>query len=469
VPSDDHHATTTTLDHLRMTPEPPLSTLRCPHCRTAFDYQDRPSRHLPGRQFGLLDCGRHTYPVIDGIPVIRHGRVPVQDHTTGTVEAPGPTVDYLVGHVRGGDGLKALVSLLAFAPELPWPLPRVPVVRDLLTAGPAKAIGLRVRHRTVRRMLAVNPNDQTAQDWMELFYLRSHGIEREQFAYFFHRFAQPRTLAALALIGALPADDPRPVLDLACGFGHLAHAMGHPVVGTDRNYFQLWTARHWVAPGNFYVCADAADPLPFADDTFAAALCADAFHLLPDKQFVIDELRRCAPDGPTVIARAGNSLVEPNEGSELSPKQYVDLLGDTPYLLFGDQELIDGYLTNSVPMGTTDGDAMRATKWVTVVAGEVAMPRPRPDGGWPHASGTLAVNPVYTRIPREKGEYLLFGFPTPWYAFENHTMLDYHVPALTVDTTTMREVSTGQHTPAVEELVRRFAVIGLPRRYARNG
>ncbi|MBA8924629.1 SAM-dependent methyltransferase/uncharacterized protein YbaR (Trm112 family) [Kutzneria viridogrisea] len=447
----------------------PHHSLRCPHCRTPLHHTPVPCPALPGRPFGTLDCGTHSYPVIDGIPVIRHGRVPVQDHTTDTVEVPGPTVATLLADVRAGRGHRALVRLLAFDPELPWPLPRVPVLRTALTTGPALPLARWHRRRTVRRLLTEDTASQTAQDWMQLFYLRSRGIDREQYTYFFHRFAQPRTLAALALLGTLPQHDPRPVLDLACGFGHLTHAIGHrghEVLGTDRNYFQLWVARHFLAPKAQFVCADAADPLPFAEGAFSAALCADAFHLLPGKQHLVGELRRTTPDGPLLITRTGNALVQPNEGRELSPTGYTDLLGDLHHQVFDDQELISAYLANTAPRPLDQADTR---KWITILATPrpVTAPRPRPDGHWPHAAGTLTVNPVYHRTPTGTGEQLLFQFPSCWYAFENHAMLDYHLPATTVDAATLADLDAGRGQAAVRELISGFAVIGVPDRYAR--
>ncbi|GAA3989302.1 hypothetical protein GCM10022247_04810 [Allokutzneria multivorans] len=444
-------------------------SLLCPLCAQPLSFRETGSAS-PG--FGLVECGRHTYPVLDGIPVIRHGRVPVQEHTTGLEEVPGPAVTELVDLVRAGRGDEALVRLLAFPPRLTFRRRPVPGGRRLLGLPLLRTLALAARRRTVRRLLAEDRTSQTAEQWMRLFYERSQGIDGELLAYFLYRFGQPRHVAALAALTVLP-EDGRPVLDLACGFGHLAHSLPGPgrVVGVDRNFFQLWVARHFIAPDAEFVCADAGDPLPFGDGTFSAALCSDAFHLLPDKQLCLREFRRCAPDGPLLLTRVGNRLVEPNEGDELAPDEYLRLVDDLQHVLVDEQELVRSYLENTPAKVDPAGADSRHTKWLTLIAAAqpVQLPPPRPEGTWPHAAAELAVNPLY-RARSENGRHeLTFQFPSVWYAFENAAMLGYHAPARTVREETLAAVHRGELTPEVADLVERFVVIGLPPRYLEPG
>jgi SAM-dependent methyltransferase len=364
-----------------------MPILQCPQCRRPLDGD--------AVSFGLLSCGTHTYPVIDGIPVLRHGRVAVQHHTTSEEEVSGPTVAELVELVRAGRGREALVRLLAFPPDLP-----IRGANRFAVPGLA-AFGVRLRRRTVRQMLGEHRERYSAKDWLELFYLRSRGVDQELMGYFLCRFGQPRHLAALACLQVLPDDD-RPVLDLACGFGHLAHTMlqwprSRPVIGVDRNFFQLWVAKHYVAPDAMFVCADASDGLPFRDDTFGGALCSDAFHLLPDKELCLSELRRCTPDGPIMLTRIGNSQIEPNEGSELRPSEYLELTAGLNPVLFDENELLRSYLTNSAPEPCSAGTE---AKWLTLIASSrpVTLGPPRRPGEWPHAAGQYWIHPAMPEL-----------------------------------------------------------------------
>ncbi|MBP2328377.1 ubiquinone/menaquinone biosynthesis C-methylase UbiE [Kibdelosporangium banguiense] len=412
-------------------------------------------------RFGLVGCGHHTYPVIDGIPVLRQGRVAVQHHTTSAQEVSGPAVADLVEWVKAGNGQEALVCLLSFPPNVP-----VRGGHRLWGVPGAAALGTWLRRRTVRKMLA---QQHSAQDWMRLFYLRSRGVDQELMGYFLCRFGQPRHLAALTCLQVLPDDD-RPVLDLACGFGHLAHTIvqwprSRPVVGVDRNFFQLWVAKRHIAPEAMFVCADAGDGLPFPDDTFGGALCSDAFHLLPGKQFCLDELRRCTPGGPILLTRVGNRHVEPNEGSELSPAEYLGLAMNMHTVLFDENELVRSYLANTAPeVCSADTEA----KWLTIIAGPQALDLgpPRQSGDWPHAAGRLAINPIYAHHQAQHGgTALIFQFPSTWYAFENARMLDYHQPAITLDAKQVRGIHDGELTPELATLVEQFVLIGVPDHY----
>lgn len=255
--------------------------LICPECRSELTFEASAAQPLPAGLFGVLSCGCGSYPVLDSIPVLRSGRIDVQDHTTGRAEVVGPRVEELVELVRADRGLDALIQLLAFPPTIPFGLADRPGLRLPFTRGPLPRVARAARRAEVSEMLD-DLDELTAQDWMELCYLRSSGSHSaDMFPYFFARFGQPRHLSSLSLLRALPEDN-RPVLDLACGFGHIMYNLAarqapRRSVGVDRNFFQLWVARRYVAPGQSFLCSDRIDALPFGDDVFSASVCTDAF------------------------------------------------------------------------------------------------------------------------------------------------------------------------------------------------
>jgi SAM-dependent methyltransferase/uncharacterized protein YbaR (Trm112 family) len=451
------------------------AALRCPDCREPLTFSQAQHQPDDAGAYGILCCPTHVYPVIDGIPVLRTGRVSVQDHMTGREEVVGPSVDELVSTVQGSEPTEALVDLLTFPPTLPLGLEQLPVLRLPLTRGPGNRAMIAARRKKVRQLLAAPITEQTAQDWFELGYLRSRNVNRELYPYFLMRFGQPRYLASLSLATLLPTDG-RPVLDLACGFGHVMHHLGSranpvPTVGVDRNFFQLWVGRRWVAPHADYVCADAAAPLPFTDDAFGAAVCTDAFHLFGNQRACLAELRRCG--GFVIIDRVGNGLLEPHDvESELYPAGYVDLLDGAPYRMVGQRELVADYLAGRGPALAKQRPAeeFAEEKWLSIVIDPTERSFvDHPDFATaPHGEGRLGVNPIYRIERRADDVRLMFEFPSTWYAFENADMLAYHSAGIRLSSQEFAAARAGRPGARTDDLVRRFVLIGMPERYART-
>ncbi|NNF58552.1 MAG: methyltransferase domain-containing protein [Rhodothermaceae bacterium] len=431
-----------------------VAFLRCPDCEQRFTLQPIPQRDAEVGECGLLRCACFAYPVLDGVPVLTKERLPHRSIADDRVVADGPLPGDLAALVEEGRALEGLVDLLTF-PVCPWPLNRVGALRRLSLRGPHHALGLAYRKRRVRRMLA-RRDALTAEDWLDAFYWHAPA-PFDPFNYFFLRFGQPRHLATLGLLSILPPAE-APLLDLACGYGHFLHAVtsgGQPAVGLDQNFHQMWVARHYVAPGAAFVCADAARPLPFCEGVFSSALCADAFQHLYDKAGVYAELDRCVGNGPILLASVINRLADPSDGEALTPDGYAALLSGRRCRVRTGSDLLARYLGGLGPdlRTSSEPDAVAAGKWLYYVAAkDEALFR---DHGaleaWPHAAGAVQVNPIYD----VDGERLTFRFPSPWYASENGAMRDY-MPA---------SASLQGDRPA---LLARGVLVGLPERYARR-
>jgi SAM-dependent methyltransferase len=295
--------------------------------------------------------------------------------------------------------------------------------------------------------------------------------------YFSLRYGQPRHLAVLALLSEIPAHE-KPVLDVACGAGHLDHyLLQRPdpvgVVGCDLNFYQLWIARHWIAPAGWYVCGNAAGALPFVDGAFSAVLCSDAYHYIPGRQALLPEFSRCAPARPVILSRVGNREVMPNEGQEQSLGGYLSEFagaGVGGVRVFTEDDLVRRYLHRRSALETPDqpADVVADAKWLSFVwnlaPGHGAGPTAASE--WPHAVGRLGINPIYavTSLPGGRVQ-LRFEFPTAWYAYENHGMLAYHPERVETDRAVLVALRDGRQTPAMADLVARFVVIGMPERF----
>lgn len=435
-----------------MTLDTLVALLRCPACDGALAVERIRQRDEDAGVCGLLRCACTVYPVIDGVPILRRD-VAHRSIADALVVAEGERIEALVDLVRAGDGLEALARLLA-QPVCPWPLNRVGALRRLSVRDPVRSTGLAWRRRRVRAMLQ-RRDTLTAEDWLSAFYWHAP-VPYDPFNYFFFRFGQPRHLATLALTSALPPAA-TPVLDVGCGYGHLLHtltAQGRAGVGLDQNVHQMWLARHYVAPGAAFVCADADAPLPFRDGAFGAVVCADAFHYIDDKAGAFDEMARCSR-GAVLLPTVGSANAEPLEGAELSPDGYAALFGNRPWCVQTERDLLSRYLDGLGPdlSASSSRDHVERDKWLYYAVGDAAMLRAHgPLAEWPHAAGDVRVNPIYAR----DGDHLRLDFPSPWFAFENRGMRAY-MPD---------EASLG--TADRSDLLGRAILVGLPTRYARE-
>ena len=112
-----------------------------------------------------------------------------------------------------------------------------------------------------------------------------------------------------ASLEALELDGSDRLLDVACGTGwasRTAAEKGASVMGIDLSSEMIRQASRLVAGhgGVRFALADAED-LPFADASFTALLCTNAFHHYPHPDRVVREMTRVmAPGGRLVIGDA---------------------------------------------------------------------------------------------------------------------------------------------------------------------
>jgi SAM-dependent methyltransferase len=453
-----------------------LRLLRCPFC--GGELRATHAREQEGEIVSaVLACACGEVPLLGGIPVFRReGRV---DMMMQTVDAPlirGPAPSRLLDLIRRGEDRRALMLLLAVPPT--W-------VRRGLEAVELLPEGSRARPRRLledawaRSGEAVAPlflgtdGASTAADAFDYYFRRAR--RSELYHHFRHRFAQPRHLSGLALAALLPRDG-RPVLDLACGFGHTLHYWtarhpDHGFVGLDRNFFELYVARSWIAPGADYVCADADGPLPFPDAALGGAFCADAFHYFVRKRLCVGELLRAVGRyGAVLIARVGNRDVEPREGYELAPAEYGRLFEGSRWAVVPDRAILARYLAGLAP--DLSGPPLPADaageKWLSIAAGDAALFR---DHGaldsWPHAAGVRRVHSLYREVERapDGGSVYALEMPSKWFAFENGECREYMPESFTLGASARDALERGANHPELDELVRRAAVVGFPARH----
>lgn len=209
--------------------------------------------------------------------------------------------------------------------------------------------------------------------------------------YFAYRWSDPTYLAGLALLQQhWPGD--RPVVEVACGTGHLLRELARrgcgPLVGVDVVWAKLWLAQRFVCPEASYVCADAADVRLDLDGP-AYVLCHDALYFLRDKAGAVAAMRRLAGEGGTVAVGHTHVADRISSGEPLPAAEYAALLGTD--LLYDDDELTRALLEHRAPR-SSPGAELEASEAVALVAGDPLRPAPH-DLGEP--LGPLRANPLY--------------------------------------------------------------------------
>ena len=285
-------------------------------------------------------------PVVDGIPYARAGRDELRVHVTDLLGA---------GDVDG-----ARVALLADADDW-WD-----------TAPPPPS------------QLAQVAQAATLREAMALLGMGRVGD------YFAHRWSDPTYLSGLALLQQhWPAD--RPVVEIACGVGHLLRELvrrGVPqVVGVDVVWAKLWLARRFVCPEARYVCADVAALPSLGVAAPAYVLCHDALYFVVDKAAAVRGMRAVAGPGGTVVV--GHAHVADPHGLPLTSHGWAELTAAD--LLYDDAELTASLLESRAPRPSSAG-ALTGSEAVATVSGDRLAPCPV-DLGEP--LGPLRLNPLY--------------------------------------------------------------------------
>jgi SAM-dependent methyltransferase len=484
-----------------------VNRLRCPFCLGHIAV----SKVLKGSgeivRHGLLSCPdcRFEFPIIAGVAILLgpDDFIDIKAETSAQTIFKGPQVADLVKLVNAGEAVKALSLLLSPTSSRGQLYPQL----EVASSGSDDSDGIRNLHRPSQRQelrlrrggrilrsardlyrhvklpeaqfrlaefLEERRTSLSALDVIDLYYRRFSGVET--FNYFAFRFGQPRHLAGLSL-GAMLARTDGPILDLACGVGHLTHYFCHSfpereVIGLDRDFFRLFVASEYVAPQATYVCAPADGALPFPDAGFGGIFCSDAFHYFLNRAASVREFSRLlAAGGLLVLSRFGNQAVEPNEGYELTLDGYCRLFAKMPHRFLGEEEIVSNYLEKRGPdQIARPSDALAREKWISVIASdsEEKLSQSMQFADWPHAAGQLQLNPIY--IPERSDQHgaldLRFQFPSEWYEFENSRYRDYAPARCRLTKENLQELASGRRSPAIDELLKQVVVLGMPERYA---
>lgn len=430
-------------------------------------------RVAPEVGYDVLSCYCGHYPVVAGVPILKKG----------VVSTTGRTAEEVIVLIKAGRHREALLSMIMplppaseeLAPAWMQALPSLRGVGRL--KGLIGKLVLNRWHEQAEAFLTEPGGEATASDLFDLYFRRS-GMRKELYNYFFFRLGQPRQLVALSFTSLIHQPE-KPILDLACGFGHitrhlLVRAKDQPVIGVDQDFFSLYVAKNWIAPAADYLCSDADTSLPFPDGAFSAAFCSDAFQLFVNKLACIRELKRLTQDDKFIILV---SVVGPLRKHFyplhwfLPPEGYQGLLADIPHRVVASSDVLARYRQKQGPPLARSAEMALLAKeaWFSVVAShrQEVFEDYGPFEDWPHAEGRLDLNPLY----REDGRnglgsvHFRHTFPSVWYEEENGECRQYEPETVSIDSKVLADLAQGKRTPEVERLIDQCVVLGMPERY----
>ncbi len=437
-----------------------LDCLQCPFCKgnLAIALMDQGAAAL---EYGILRCHCGSHPVVAGIPIFnKETRI----------------TDYVVPLIEAGRHRDALLAVI-------WPSSPALALARIWSSPVARKIS-RFIHSAHRRALLVSKQkllaaltDQagrvTACNLLKLYFSNSEEISN----YLVYRFGQPRHLVALSFT-SLIHQPKHPILDLACGAGHLTRSLvqradSQPVFGVDSSFFGLYLAKHWIAPQAEYVCCDADRPLPFADKLFSVAFCSDAFHYFVHKALCFRELQRLTDAaGLIMLIWIHNAHVrQPYDGFPLPPEGYQSLAADLPHRLVGSRAVLMRYLQKQGPPleRLTEMEHLAREPLLSLVASrrEDVFQDYGPFENWPHAVGSLGLNPLYVEERRAEGgsTYLCRKFPSAFYEEEHAECKEYLPERVEVSLDVLANLACGTKTLARDRLAEQCVVLGMPERY----
>jgi SAM-dependent methyltransferase len=313
----------------------------------------------------------------------------------------------------------------------------------------------------------------TARDLLAFFFSNN----REAFNYFAFRFGQPRHLVALSFASIIRQPS-KPILDLACGFGHITRSLtlrvgGQPVFGSDESFRGLYLAKHWIAPDATYVCCSADAGLPFADGSFEAVFCSDAFHYFISKKPVVQELKRLTrQSGLIILSWVHNAQFRmPHDGLPLPPQGYQELFADMPSRMVPDDHVLGRYLKKHGPALSQPTDFTLLAK--APLLSIVASPRQNlfqdygPFTDWPHAEGRLRVNPLFREQQgdRNGGVILRRTYPSAFYEADHAESNNYLPERVELERQIMDDPERFRRTPVIDQLIAQCVVLSMPDGY----
>jgi ubiquinone/menaquinone biosynthesis C-methylase UbiE len=440
--------------------------LNCPYCSQTFSCED--DGHLEG--YGILHCGCSEFPIISDIPVLQKD----------LIGPYGLSAKRLCKKIRAGQYQDVLTSMLA--PNLKnlqisfALIRKIPILKDMNCVKRIfQKASLKSWHDEAASFFINHKDNLTVSKVIDFYFERDTSVTEDARDYFLYRFGQPRHLVSLSL-NMLISDKEKPILDLACGMGHITRGLmnTHPdqdVIGLDNNFFNLYLAKHFIAPKADYLFCGADLSLPFANDCFAGVLCSNSFHFFHYKSQCSRELKRIISDnGLIIITAVRHDLIKYQGQRTLLISGYQSLFEDIPHRLASDSSILDRYLQKKGPLlkQQMELETLEKEPFISIIAShnkDVYV-----DHGtfksWPHGTGQLSINPLFDCNESNGSKTILVRrFLSEFYKRENVESDNYLPEKITVSSQLLEQLPLIPENTEIEDLISKCVLLDVPDRY----
>ena len=436
-----------------------LDLLCCPYTKSGLELAEIETQ-ADEVEYGILRSEYSEYPIIAGIPILFSGQ------------------NDLLSMLKTGR-LHEATALAVFGapPEAGlWRLGKFFQSTYRFRRLGNRVEQVRRKSWVAKTSQALFPHQAPQPNLKQLLSLAYHRFcirPAEVYNYNYYRFL-PRYFTAMSFVAAIQPTQ-EPVLDLACGAGHLLfqiHNRTHPrpALGLDGYFFSLYVAHRFIAPGAWLVCGDI-NMLPFRDAVFSTIFCSDAFDNFSNKWACVREMERTTtPSGDLMLVHLRNKLSDHLYSSRpLSPTGYRRLVQHLPHRAIPDHLILQNYfegkgLPASAQIGTEIlNQSPKLSIWARKSAEKFTEYGVFQE--WPHARGKLYINPLYQQ-QETSGEKSLYTmrFPSEYYREENPEIAQYMPKQF--DLTKAQESALQEHrTQELEPLIQQWAILNLPPAY----
>ena len=419
--------------------------LRCPLCGADIRIQDIFEDTPESLIHGSLHCECDTYPVCQGILILKNS----------------PVKKYVLRFLKERAFQKA--ALFAMANYSDDACRLLNYFESFKAGGPIwkGALGIVTAYFHARYGKYFDDN----RSFIELL---GNGAYEQ---YLGHRFSS-QTFWSLYPFVSLIRNKGGKVLEVCCGSGHASFILSRSIpperlIGIDGDFRNLYLAAKYFSRADF-IQADINAGLPFKDHQFSVAYMMDSFHYVDARALLAKELARVTtPEGFDLILHLHNALRENvSAGRPLSPEAIRRIFRSDQIRLLPELGVIKNFIRNGrldLSEGYTEGQIREADALVVARQAPAAVSEDlwddllRPDDH-------LIVNPMYRAEDRDDRILLTRTFPSEVFRQE-YPLTEMYLPDRYEIKKTVLRQGWDPSSEEFREMRRRFILLSVPGRY----
>jgi SAM-dependent methyltransferase/uncharacterized protein YbaR (Trm112 family) len=425
-----------------------LEIMKCPYCGTDFENEDVYEENGGEIINGCIRCECATYPILEGILILKNT----------------PPKGYIIEYLKNKEIEKAVA--LSFG-DYTNDICRVADFFEPKTGGKIlKKSLLGFVNRLSKKRYKKYSNKNLS--FCEVLGNGSYEV------YLKHRFSS-QTFWSLYPFIKLVRKKRKRILEVCCGAGHASFVISKYVnpdelICVDGEFKSLYLAKKYFSNAEF-INIDANYQLPFKDDIFSSVLMMDAFHYVDARALLAKEFERVlSKEGMLLLLHHHNALVDNvAAGKPLSPQTWVGLF-DINVMALPEKSIVEDFVLRD-RLDLSKNYSEEELDWADAILMIGGADSDCFEGLWKDILGikeNLIINPIYNM--KEEGDRILLEreFPSEFFRKEYPLTEKYLPERCEIDKRFVNgrivRVSDSDEIE-IEDLMREFVVINVPRNY----